>query len=89
MDSSSRDSYGQEFAKLRASSRGVAKMKPQALEALIAAINECINQVAAANLWETAALLRMARIDLIARANGITEEELEFFVFALQRGTGL
>jgi hypothetical protein len=40
-------------------------------------------------LWETAALLRMARIDLIARANGITEEELEFFVFALQRGTGL
>jgi hypothetical protein len=67
----------------------LAKMKPQALEALIAAINECIDQVTAANLLETAALLSMARLDLVARANGITEEELEFFAFALQRGTGL
>jgi hypothetical protein len=64
-------------------------MKPQALEALVGAINECINQVTAANLLETAALLSMARLDLVARANGITEEELEVFAFALQRGTGL
>ena len=64
-------------------------MKPQALEALITAINECINQVVAAQLWETAALLRMAKLDLIARAHGITEEELELVSFALQHGAGL
>jgi hypothetical protein len=64
-------------------------MEPQAIEALVGAINECINQVTAANLMETAALLSMARLDLVARANGISEEELELFSFALQRGTGL
>ena len=64
-------------------------MKPQALEALITAINECIDQVVAAQLWETAVLLRMAKLDLIARAHGITEEELELFSFALQRDPGL
>ena len=63
-------------------------MEPQAIEALVGAINECIDQVTAANLLETAALLSMARLDLVARANGITEEELELFAFALQRGIG-
>ena len=61
-------------------------MQQKRLDSLVAAINECIIQLNEAELWETAELMRMARLDLLARANGITDEELELFSFALQRG---
>jgi len=60
-------------------------MQPEKMRALIDVIDECINQVSRARLWETAELLRMAKLDLVARANGISEEELEIFSFALER----
>jgi hypothetical protein len=47
---------------------------------LVDAIDKCIIRLNQAQLWETAELLRMARLDLAARANGISEEELELFV---------
>lgn len=63
-------------------------MKNKKLEPLIATINVCITEVSKARLWETAELLRMARLDLVARAYGISEEELELFAFDLQRRSG-
>lgn len=63
-------------------------MKNKKLEPLIATINVCITEVSKAKLWETAELLRMARLDLVARAYGISEEELELFAFDLQRRSG-
>lgn len=55
-----------------------------AINQLIAMIDGCIRDAEAANLPEPAALLRMTKIDLITRANGISEEELELFLFVLE-----
>jgi len=59
-------------------------MKPSALHPLIDLIDECIDRLNAARLPETVELLRMARLDLVARANGITDEELEIVALALR-----
>ena len=55
-----------------------------AIGLLMAAIGGCIRDATAAHLNETAAFLRMAQIDLITRVHGISEEELEVFLFALE-----
>jgi hypothetical protein len=70
-------------------SRELAKLEQNKIEPLIGVINDCIAQLSAAKLCETAELMRMARLDLMARAYGISEEELEIFAFALQRGGAL
>lgn len=46
---------------------------------LVEAIDACITILCREHLWETAELLRMARLDLVVRANGISEAELELF----------
>jgi len=42
-----------------------------------ALIGLCIDKVAAARMAETAAMLSIARIDLLARLHGVSEQELE------------
>ena len=54
------------------------------LDQLINWLDAYIEKIAAAKLDETAALLRIARIDLIVRANGISENEIEAFLFAVE-----
>jgi hypothetical protein len=54
------------------------------LDQLINWLDSYIEKIAAAKLDETAELLRIARIDLIIRANGISKEEFEAFLFALK-----
>lgn len=58
--------------------------RTHALEQLIADVENCIRSAENANYRETAALLRIAKIDLITRVNGISGEELEAFLFALE-----
>ncbi len=53
-------------------------------DALIHQIEALIASAEAMELTETVALLRIVRIDLIVRANGVSEEELETFLFALE-----
>lgn len=57
---------------------------PTSFDKLICTVDGCIKDAEAAHLHESATLLRMAKIDLIARANGISEEELDVFLFALE-----
>lgn len=47
---------------------------------LIEKLDECVKDVVAAKLDETAALLRIARIDLLTRAGKISPEELDAFL---------
>ena len=58
---------------------------PQVYEQLMDMLDRCIGTVAAAKLAETALLLRVAQLDLAARVNGVTEDELELFAAALRR----
>lgn len=58
--------------------------QPPTLDQLINWLDAYIEKIAAAKLDETAALLRIARIDLIVRANGVSEDELEAFLFAAE-----
>lgn len=54
---------------------------------LIARLDECIEETTDALLFETAELLRMAKLDLVTRVNGITEDELAAFLAVLREGT--
>ena len=56
------------------------------LDQLINWLDAYIEKVAAAKLDQTAALLRIVRIDLVVRAKGISEDELEVFLFAVESG---
>jgi hypothetical protein len=49
---------------------------PHALEDVTIVIGECIRQATDAGLRETAALLSIAHLDLMARLHGFTEGEL-------------
>jgi hypothetical protein len=51
---------------------------------LIKTLDGVIAEVSAAKFPETAMLLNIARIDLIARATGISEQEFEAFLSALE-----
>jgi hypothetical protein len=57
------------------------------LSEIIDILDTCINSTTVANLHETTELLRIARLDILMRANGITEEELEYFLFAIEHMT--
>ena len=57
------------------------------LSHLIDVIETCVSLATAAKLHETAMLLRIARLDILMRANGITEEELESFLFVTRNKT--
>jgi hypothetical protein len=56
----------------------------RALEEVVAAIDACIERVTTARLHDTAALLSIARLDLVAHLNGITELELQDVTAAAQ-----
>ena len=53
---------------------------------LIKRVDGMIDDAATAGLNETAALLRIARLDLVTRANGIGEKDLDLFLRALEQG---
>jgi len=56
-------------------------LEPQALspiyEKLVATLDQCISTVTAANLVDTALMLRIVKLDLLMRINGISDDELE------------
>ena len=56
------------------------------LEDVAATIGICIDEIAKAQLLETAALLSIARLDLMARIYGITDQELRPLERALVGG---
>jgi hypothetical protein len=62
------------------------KTKTNALELLIGELDKVIAAAQAARLGETAALLRIARLDLMMRTHGIAADELELVSFALAHG---
>lgn len=59
--------------------------KAETLEPFIASLDDVIAAAVDADLVETAALLRIARLDLLMRLNGIDPNELEVLSYALQR----
>ena len=52
---------------------------------LVEALDELIGKVGAAGLRETAALLSLARIDLILRVHGFSEAEFDAFLAPLRK----
>lgn len=58
-------------------------MTRESLQSMIATIEDCIHAVSCARLNETAVLLEIAKLDLVARMNGISEQELELCSEAL------
>ena len=57
------------------------------LSHLIDVLDTRVSLATAAKLHETATLPRIARRDILIGANGITEEELESFLFATKHKT--
>jgi len=55
------------------------------LENIVAAIDSCIDKVASAQMSETAALLRIARLDLMVRIHDISDRELAQLAFVVSR----
>jgi len=53
---------------------------------LVKTVDDCICQSELLGLTETTALLRMVKLDIVTRANGISIEELDLFLFALETG---
>lgn len=62
------------------------KSKNKQPHPLIRALEDVIVAAKTAKLNETAALLRIARLDLLMRLHGIGTNELELLSFALARG---
>jgi hypothetical protein len=58
--------------------------QPPPFDRLIKTLDGFIAEVAASNLCETVALLQIARIDLVARAKGISEDDLDAVLFAVE-----
>jgi hypothetical protein len=67
------------MARTRGSNGSAARAgaRKRALEDVAAAIAACIEQVSAARMHETAAMLSIARLDLLVRLHGVSEQELE------------
>lgn len=53
---------------------------PSSLQAIENKLSSCIADAVAEGLNETAALLHMARLDLLTRMHGITQEEFDAFL---------
>ncbi len=62
------------------------KKRNNALQPLIAELDNIIAAAGTAKLEETVTLLKIARLDLTMRAHGIAADELELVSFALARG---
>jgi hypothetical protein len=54
-----------------------------AFESLIEKLDDCIAKALAAKLTDTVALLRVVKVDLLVRANRISEQELDTFLTVL------
>jgi len=54
------------------------------LRDVITTLDSCIEKLTAAQLHETATLLSIARLDLVAHLNGITDQELQDVATAAQ-----
>jgi hypothetical protein len=65
---------------------GLMNTKSKQHHPLIKALDDVIAAARAAELNETAALLKIARLDLLMRLHGIRANELELLSFALARG---
>lgn len=52
------------------------------VEDVTSRITVCIEELSAAGYHETAAILAIARLDLLARRHGITEDELQYLMTA-------
>ncbi len=52
------------------------------VEDVTSQITACIEDLTAAGYHETAAMLAIARLDLLARRHGITEDELQYIMTA-------
>jgi hypothetical protein len=65
-------------------------MKPETpeFERLITRLDDIIEDVAATDFQETAALLRMAQIDLLTRVYNISPEELDALLSVIRCGPG-
>jgi|GEM_PF-7033452 hypothetical protein len=63
-------------------------MKPDTpeFEHLVTRMRDMISDLSDAGLKETAALVRMAHIDLISRVHGISQEELDTLLFVARSG---
>jgi hypothetical protein len=61
------------------------KIKNKLYHPLVTALDDLIIAAKAAKLKETAALLRIARLDLLMRVHGIKHDELELLSFALAK----
>jgi hypothetical protein len=53
-------------------------------EGLLNSVDNCILDAEKLQLVETVALLKMVRLDIVTRANGISGEELDVFLFAVE-----
>lgn len=62
------------------------KKRMDALQPLIAELDNIIAAARTAKLEETVTLLKIARLDLTMRAHDIAADELELLSFALVRG---
>ena len=60
--------------------------RTERLNGIVAALNDYIDVVRAYDLDETAALLRMAKLDLQMRIHDISDAELQALCEALERG---
>ena len=60
------------------------KVRESPLQELVEALDGVIAKVAAENLRETVALLNIARLDLVLRTNGFSEEELDALLAPLR-----
>lgn len=61
--------------------------KSLSTRALVGALDDVIVAAESACLRETAALLRIARLDLLMRVHGIEADEIEMLAFALVRAS--
>jgi hypothetical protein len=59
--------------------------QPRDIEDVTSQISACIEELTAAGYHETAAMLAIARLDLLARRHGITEDELQYIMTAPRR----
>jgi len=53
---------------------------------VVAKISACIVQLRAAGYGETAEILAIARLDLLARLHGLSDEELELLIASIEEG---
>jgi hypothetical protein len=60
------------------------KAQPSTLDKLVEMLDNVIAKIGAAGFGETVALLNIARLDLVLRANNFSEDDLEAFLSALR-----